>query len=161
MSWVVRKASFIAALVAMLLAFPQASSAGAQITSAKIVGTITGASGAALPGATVTARNLDTGFNRTVPTNESGAYRLEFLPIGNYTVDVTLSGFKTATRSGLVLNVNDTAKVDASLALHRSPVCRSSETRRCAAGTGSPIASSFQAPAPQPPRASACIIRAQ
>ena len=101
----------------MLLAFPLASIARAQVTSATIVGTITDSSGAALPGATVTARNVDTGFNRTVPSNESGAYRLEFLPIGNYTVEVMLSGFKTATRSGVVLNVNDTAKVDASLAL--------------------------------------------
>ena len=78
-----------------------------------IVGTITDSSGAALPGATVTARNVDTGFTRTVPANESGAYRLEFLPIGSYVVEVTLSGFKTARRSGIVLNVNDTARVDA------------------------------------------------
>ena len=74
-------------------------------------------SGAALPGATVTARNVDTGFNRTVPSNEDGTYRLEFLPIGRYVVEVSLSGFKTATRSGIVLNVNDTARVDASLSV--------------------------------------------
>ena len=43
------------------------------------------------------------GFNRTVPSNEVGAYRLEFLPIGSYVVEVALSGFKTATRSGIVL----------------------------------------------------------
>ena len=60
---------------------------------------------------------MDTGFTRTVPTNEDGAYRLEFLPIGSYIVEVTLSGFKTSTRSGIVLNVNDTARVDASLSL--------------------------------------------
>ena len=91
--------------------------AHAQVTSATIVGTITDSSGAALPGASVTARNVDTGFNRTVPSNEDGAYRLEFLPIGSYTVEVTLSGFKTSTRSGIVLNVNDTVRVDATLSL--------------------------------------------
>ena len=112
-----KKTTFISALTALLLAFPLAAIARAQVTSATIVGTITDTSGAALPGATVTARNVDTGFTRTVPTNESGAYRLEFLPIGSYTVEVTLSGFKTSTRSGIVLNVNDTAKVDATLAL--------------------------------------------
>ena len=112
-----KKTTFLSALVALLLAFPLTSIARAQVTSATIVGTITDAGGGALPGATVTARNVDTGFTRTVPTNESGAYRLEFLPIGNYTVEVTLSGFKTSTRSGIVLNVNDTAKVDASLAV--------------------------------------------
>jgi hypothetical protein len=107
----------MSALVAVLMAFPLASIGRAQVTSATIVGTITDASGAALPGATVTARNVDTGFSRTVPANDAGAYRLEFLPIGSYVVEVTLSGFKTSTRSGIVLNVNDTARVDASLAL--------------------------------------------
>jgi hypothetical protein len=113
----VKNTTFLSALVALLMGFPLASVARAQVTSATIVGTVTDSSGAALPGATVTARNVDTGFTRTVPTNESGAYRLEFLPIGSYTVEVTLSGFRTATRSGIVLNVNDTAKVDAALAL--------------------------------------------
>ena len=80
-------------------------------------GTVTDASGAALPGATVTARNVDTGFTHTVPANDVGAYRLEFLPIGRYVVEVSLSGFKTAVRSGIVLNVNDTARVDAALSL--------------------------------------------
>ena len=112
-----RQTRFIRALVAMFLAFPLASTAHAQVTSATIVGTVTDSSGAALPGASVTARNVDTGFNRTVPSNEDGAYRLEFLPIGGYIVEVTLSGFKTSTRSGIVLNVNDTVRVDAALSL--------------------------------------------
>src|SRR4030095_4684506 len=75
------------------------------------------ASRAARPAATIPARNVDTGFTRTVPSNEDGAYRLEFLPIGPYVVEVSLSGFKTATRRGIVLSVNDTARVDASLSL--------------------------------------------
>jgi Carboxypeptidase regulatory-like domain len=111
------KKLFLSTLAAWLLGVPLASRATAQVTSATIVGTITDESAGALPGATVTARNVDTGFTRTVPTNESGAYRLEFLPIGKYTVEVTLSGFKTATRTGIVLQVNDTARVDASLSI--------------------------------------------
>jgi hypothetical protein len=112
-----KKNTLIGALVVALMALPLASAASAQITTATIVGTITDSSGAALPGATITARNADTGFTRTVPSNEDGAYRLEFLPIGPYVVEVSLSGFKTATRSGIVLSVNDTARVDASLSL--------------------------------------------
>ena len=73
------------------------------------------ASGGALPGVTVTARNVDTGFVRTVPSSDTGAYRLEFLPIGPYVVEATLQGFKTASRSGIVLNVNDSVRVDFSL----------------------------------------------
>jgi Carboxypeptidase regulatory-like domain len=112
-----KKNTLIAALLGLLMASPLASLAGAQVTSATIVGTVTDASGAALPGATVTARNVDTGFTHTVPANDVGAYRLEFLPIGRYVVEVSLSGFKTAVRSGIVLNVNDTARVDAALSL--------------------------------------------
>ncbi len=79
----------------LLLAGALAPFAGAQGTTATIVGTITDASGGALPGALVTARNADTGLARSVPAGEAGAYRLEFLPIGNYVVEATLDGFKT------------------------------------------------------------------
>jgi len=112
---VTKKTTFLIACFAVLMAFALAPSAAAQVTSAAIVGTITDSSGGALPGVTVTARNVDTGFNRTVPTDQVGAYRLEFLPIGRYSVEVVLSGFRSVTRSGIVLNVNDTVKVDVAL----------------------------------------------
>jgi hypothetical protein len=108
---------FVAALAAVCLVGPAVAAVDAQVTSAAVVGTITDTSGAALPGATVTARNVETGFVRTVPTNESGAYRLDFLPIGTYVVEITLSGFKTERRSGIVLTVNETARIDSSLAV--------------------------------------------
>jgi hypothetical protein len=107
----------VAALAAISLVGPVVGAADAQVTSAAVVGTITDTSGAALPGATVTARNVETGFVRTVPTNESGVYRLDFLPTGTYVVEISLSGFKTERRSGMVLTVNDTARVDAALAV--------------------------------------------
>jgi hypothetical protein len=110
-----RKSILFGALLAVIAAFPLARVATAQVTSATILGTITDSSGGTLPGASVTARNADTGFSRTVTSNEVGAYRLEFLPIGNYVVEVTLDGFKKSSRSGLVLNVNDTIRVDAAL----------------------------------------------
>ena len=113
----IKKRSFLAVLAVVLMALALAPAAAAQVTSAAIVGTITDSSGAALPGATVTARNVDTGFARTVPSGEVGAYRLEFLPIGNYVVEVSLSGFNTSTKSGIVLRVNDTLRVDATLSL--------------------------------------------
>ena len=112
-----KKNALFAALFVVLMAFPLAPVASAQVTTAAIVGTITDSSGAALPGVTVTARNVETGFNRTVPSSEVGAYRLDFLPIGSYVVEASLSGFTTATRSGIVLSVNDTVRVDLSLSL--------------------------------------------
>jgi Carboxypeptidase regulatory-like domain len=101
------------AVLALLLAFPLA--AAAQVTTATIVGAITDPSGAILPGAQVTARNVDTGLTRTVISGESGAYRLEFLPVGNYVLEVTANGLQKTTRGGIVLQVNDTVRVDVSL----------------------------------------------
>src|SRR5512139_2960819 len=112
-----KKNALFAALFAVLMGFPLAPAASAQVTTAAIVGTITDSSGAALPGVTVTARNVETGFNRAVPSNEVGTYRLDFLPIGSYVVEASLSGFTTATRTGIVLSVNDTVRVDLSLSL--------------------------------------------
>jgi hypothetical protein len=101
----------------ILVLSPLASVAGAQGTTATIVGTITDSSGGALPGTLVTARNTDTGLARSVPAGADGAYRLEFLPIGNYVVEAVLDGFKTAHRSGIALRVSDTVRVDVALEL--------------------------------------------
>lgn len=88
----------------------------AQITTATIVGTVTDPGGAQVPSATVTARNVDTGLKRTVTSGEDGSYRLEFLPVGNYVIEVTpTGGFKRAYRDGIVLNVNETARIDIAL----------------------------------------------
>jgi hypothetical protein len=114
---VIKGKTLIAFLLVVLLMFPLVSTAVAQVTTATIVGTITDSSGAALPGASVTARNVDTGFLRSVPSDSVGAYRLEFLPIGNYVVEAALDGFRTSSRTGIVLRVNDTVRVDVSLSL--------------------------------------------
>jgi hypothetical protein len=101
------------ASLALLLAIPLA--AVAQVTTAHDCGTITDQSGAILPSAQVTARNVDTGLTRTVLSGEEGTYRLEFLPVGNYVIEVTANGLKKFSRSGIVLQVNDTARVDVTL----------------------------------------------
>ncbi|MEQ1606296.1 MAG: carboxypeptidase regulatory-like domain-containing protein [Pyrinomonadaceae bacterium] len=101
-------------LLTVLLAIPMA--VAAQSTTATVVGTITDPGGAQVPNASITARNADTGLTRTVVSGEDGSYRIEFLPVGNYVVEVTAtSGFKKAFRGGIVLQVNDTAKVDIAL----------------------------------------------
>lgn len=101
------------ALLAVMLAIPLA--AVAQITTATIVGIVSDPSGSAVPGAQVTARNVDTGLTRTVTSDDTGAYRIEFLPVGKYDVEVTYSGFKKSLVSGVVLQVNDMSRVDVSL----------------------------------------------
>lgn len=66
----------------------------AQTTTASISGTVTDERQAVVPGATVTARNTDTGISRTVQTDGEGRYNLVNLPIGAYEVTVSRQLFK-------------------------------------------------------------------
>src|SRR6185436_18530272 len=67
-----------------------ARSAGAQQTTGSIAGIVVDDQRAAVPGATVTANNVDTGLTRTVTTNEAGLYQLTALPVGAYDLVVEL-----------------------------------------------------------------------
>jgi hypothetical protein len=100
----------IAALVFVVLS---AAPLRAQVATGTILGNVTDSSGASVPGATVTATNIDTQASRDTTTDESGQYALRLLPLGNYKVDVTLSGFKTFSQTGIVLEVGRNARIDA------------------------------------------------
>jgi len=88
----------------------------AQRTTASLRGTITDTSRALVPGATVTVTNAETGLTRVTTTNGDGVYTVSELPVGRYSVAVTLQGFKTATRTAIALNVAEDRKVDVELA---------------------------------------------
>ncbi len=79
------------------------------------VGTVYDTEGITLPGATLTAKNVETGLTRTVITNERGQYRLERLPRGFYIITVSLPGFKTSERGGLELWAGAELRVDFTL----------------------------------------------
>ena len=81
------------------------------------MGTITDNSGAVIGGAAVTLTNIDTGDKRTATTNASGDYQFVNLPPGNYKVDVAATGFKHFTRTNVVVLVQGSTRVDATLEL--------------------------------------------
>src|ERR1700749_5119504 len=89
-----------------------AASSNAQLSTAAMFGTVTDPAGAAVPKATVTITQTDTGFVRTVVTNNDGNYRADFLPIGPYKVTVDASGFKKVDRAGITLTVTEEAHLD-------------------------------------------------
>jgi len=76
-------------------------------TTATISGLVRDDTGAVIPGASVTAKNVETGITRSVSTDEQGRYQLPSLSVGPYEVQVSLSGFQTAVRSGIVLAVGE------------------------------------------------------
>ena len=96
-----------------LLAFSFVS-AGAQV-SANLSGRVTDPSGAAVPSASVTATDIDTGTSRTTLTNQSGQYELFELPIGHYEVHARKDGFAERIRTGISLVVGQDATADLTL----------------------------------------------
>ena len=78
-----------------------------------ILGVVTDSSGAAIAGAKVTVRNVDTGVERTTETQADGSYRVPELPIGTYKVTVEKIGFQTAVTTGVAVNVASEKVVDA------------------------------------------------
>jgi hypothetical protein len=87
----------------------------AQITTTTMIGTVTDKTGAVIVDAKVTAANTGTSLQRSVTTNAQGEYRIEFLPVGEYSLTVEAAGFKKFVRSGVTLAVAETARVDAAL----------------------------------------------
>ena len=73
----------------------------AQIVGGSIGGTITDASGAAIPGAAVVIRNQETGSERHLITSGEGLYSAPSIPVGRYSVSATKDGFATQQRDGI------------------------------------------------------------
>jgi hypothetical protein len=86
--------------------------ASAQEVSAGITGRITDASGAGIPGATVTAKDTMRGTEWPTQTNMEGIYAFPRIPVGIYELRVEMQGFKTARRPDIQLELNQRARVD-------------------------------------------------
>ena len=87
----------------------------AQGTTATISGNVTDSTGATIAGAKIVATNLGTNNPQTATSASDGSYSLLFLPIGDYKVEVTAPGFKKFERTGITLDVNRNARIDAAL----------------------------------------------
>jgi hypothetical protein len=102
------------ATLTLLFLFGSAQ-AKAQLTTGTISGTITDPSGAAVPGAEVTAKHVETGIARTTVAGPSGRYEISNLAAGSYEVAATSAGFQTSVRSGITLSIGRNAVVDHAL----------------------------------------------
>jgi len=98
----------------VLLAPP---SSWAQRITGQIVGTVTDASGAVLPGVTVALKGTTVVANETSATNEKGFYRFIALTPGTYSLTFSLSGFATLNREGIKAGVGQTGEENVSLKL--------------------------------------------
>ncbi|HMY74795.1 MAG TPA: carboxypeptidase-like regulatory domain-containing protein, partial [Blastocatellia bacterium] len=89
--------------------------AAAQNIAGVILGTVADASGAVIPGASVTITNLATNQTTVVTSNADGGFQAPLLPPGNYQVKVTVQGFKGSVREGVTLRVEDKLRIDFTL----------------------------------------------
>jgi len=99
---------FLVLVLAGLVGIPLA----AQTVTGTMRGLITDRSGGALPGVTITIRNVETAFERIVTTDKGGSYNAPFLPIGRYNVQAELSGFGVMHHNNVRVDLNQTAVQD-------------------------------------------------
>ncbi len=103
----------LAALFALLIAASGVfSPAPAQNTYGTIVGVVTDETGAVVPGASVTATNVDTNIVTTAETNQTGDYRVLNLLPGTYDLTVETTCFKKSVTSGVSIQVNQSVRIE-------------------------------------------------
>ncbi|HEX8564933.1 MAG TPA: TonB-dependent receptor [Pyrinomonadaceae bacterium] len=109
----------LSASCAFLLIFGLAAvfqaNAQSQALNGQIEGTITDPNGAAVPNASVTVRNIETGSERQITTDENGVYRAPLLPLGTWRITVEAPNFKRYVREGVTLTTGQTATIDLAL----------------------------------------------
>jgi hypothetical protein len=103
----------LVALLAVTVAFGQS-------TTGTIQGTVVDQSGAVVPDAKVSVKNLDTNITRTAMSGQDGRFNFPGLPVGRYEITVELAGFATLVRGPVTLVLNQTAVV--TLELHPAAV---------------------------------------
>jgi Carboxypeptidase regulatory-like domain len=110
-----RSACLVERTVLMILLLAAFLPAARAQVSASIKGIVTDASGAAVPGVTVTIKNVETGTVRSSVTDDAGRYLVLALHVGEYQVRIARAGFRDAVRSGILLVVGQEASVDLQL----------------------------------------------
>ncbi len=78
----------------------------AQVTTGSISGSVIDPTGAAVAGASITAKNTQTGAVEVAQTNETGYFKLGFLPVGIYDLTISKSGFRNEKVAGAAVQVN-------------------------------------------------------
>jgi hypothetical protein len=85
--------------------------ASSQVFTASISGVVSDNSGAVVPGATVTLKQVETQQQRVTTSNDTGSYAFPSLPVGSYSLDASKQGFAPFRRTGILLSVGQAAEI--------------------------------------------------
>jgi len=107
--------SFALLLLLVLGSLLAAAPASAQFDTAQVSGAIQDSTGGAIPGVDVVLVATGTGLERRTVTNESGLYTFPNVPVGDYRINATLSGFKPVAKTGVRVNAGVNIRVDIQL----------------------------------------------
>jgi outer membrane receptor protein involved in Fe transport len=99
----------------MLAVCAAAGFLSAQTIDTSVLGVVTDPSGAVIAGASVTVTNNATGVKRPSTTGADGQYEIRYLVPGEYTVEVTATGFRPARAAKVVIQINQQARIDFSM----------------------------------------------
>src|SRR5258708_37170561 len=115
-----RRPSFVLlALLVLVVTLPLL--AQSQATTGVIEGTVVDATGAAVPGVTVTVKNTGTGYESISISDSAGRFRAVLLPVGPYQLSAALQGFATVVQKGLDPGVGKTLSVPTPLKQAATP----------------------------------------
>src|SRR5581483_7167567 len=95
-------------ILPLFLVFVSVAGLGQSTNAGDIRGTVTDASGALMPGVTVTATNVETGVTKTIVTNNAGLYDTDSIVTGSYTVTFMKDGFQKLVRGPVTIEVGFT-----------------------------------------------------
>lgn len=106
---------FLLLFLALSFLFNFSGTGVAQTVSGSLQGQVVDANGAVIPGASVLIRNVETGQERALTTNDEGFYNAPYLPIGKYSVEVSRSDFNIVTQENVTVSLNETTIVNVRL----------------------------------------------
>ena len=92
----------------------------AQVTTGTILGTVKDPSGAVIPGVQIVITESSKGLSKTFVTDDTGSYTVPFLVPGTYDVSAEITGFKKQVQTGVILQVDQKARVDITLEIGAS-----------------------------------------
>lgn len=104
-------------IMCVLCVFVYSTFTFAQTSRGVVSGIVTDPNGAVVPGAEVTLTNTETTVTRSTTTNNEGFYRFDAVNLGTYSIRITAPNFGAITKSGIIVNANQTSAVDVQLAV--------------------------------------------